>query len=187
MAIHRAHQIATGTACALTAGSLLVLALTGCSPASAGGGGTSTPKTSATTPSAPPATGSAPGKLDGVPSACPSADLVMSNLHLTSLVVSGADPSICEYLFKGSKSAPYVVITFNANPGITAAGVEDGLKKEQKNVQPVPGLADAAFSFAAAPGKGLTFLSGDTICSILSIRPTTTSAEVALANAIIQG
>jgi hypothetical protein len=191
MAINRALQTATGMTYALTAGSLLVLALTGCSPKSVAGGAApksaSTPATSAATPSAPPAKESAHGKLDGVPSACPSADVVMSNLHLTSLVVHGADPSICEYLFKGNNSEPYVTITFNANPGITPAGAEKGLKQEQKDVRAVPGLADAAFSFAAPPGQGLTFLSGDTICSILVLRPTTTSAEVALAGAIIQG
>lgn len=187
MAIHRAQQIATGVAGALTAGSLLVLALTGCSPAKAGAGGTSAPKTSATTPGAPPATGSAHGQLDGVPSACPSADLVMSKLHQTSLVVHGGDPSTCEYLFKGRKSAPHVLITFNANPGITAAGVKAGLKQGQKDVQTVPGVGDGAFSWATAAGKGLAFFSGDVVCSILAIRPTTTADEAALANAIIAG
>jgi hypothetical protein len=178
-------------ACALTAGTLLVVALAGCSPKSVAGGAApkpaSTPAISAAAPSAPPATQSAHGKLDGVPSACPSADVVMSNLHLTSLVVHSADPSVCEYLFKGNNSAPYVAITFNANPGLIAAKVKASLKLAHRDVQTVPGLADAAFSFAAPPGEGLTFLSGNTICSILVIRPTTTSDVVALANAIISG
>ncbi len=182
MPVNRAHQTATA---ALAAGSLVVLALAGCSPKSVGGGAAPAPVSTSAASGAPPATAHA--KLDGVPSACPSAAVVMSNLHQTSLVVHSADPSICEYLFNGSKSAPYVAITFNANPGITVAQVKAGLEQEQKDVKPVPGLADAAFSFAAPPGGGLTFLSGDTICSILSVVPTTTADEVALANAIIRG
>lgn len=185
MATNRGRQSGTGVAYALTAGSLAVLALAGCSPKNAGTG--AAPRPASTSSAAPTAPAAAPGKLDGVPSACPSADVVMSNLHQTSLVVRGGDPSICEYLYKGNKSAPYVLITFNANPGITAAGVERGLKHGQKDVRPVPGAGDAAFSFAASPGKGLTFLSGDTVCSILTVRPTTTADEVALANAIISG
>jgi hypothetical protein len=184
MAINRAPKTATA---ALAAGSLVVLALAGCSPKSAGGAAAPAPVSTSAASSAPPVTAPAHGKLDGVPSACPSAAVVMSNLHQTSLVVHGADPSICEYLFKGNKLAPYVTITFNANPGITVAQVKAGLEQGQKDVKVVPGLADAAFSFAAPTGGGLTFLSGDTICSILSIVPTTTADEVALANAIISG
>ncbi len=184
MAINRAPRTATA---ALAAGSLVVLALAGCSPKSAGGGAAPAPASTSAASGAPPVTTPAHGKLDGVPSACPSAAVVMSNLHQTSLVVHGADPSICQYFFKGNKAALYVAITFGANPGITVAQVKAGLEREQKDVKPVPGLADAAFSFGAPPGLGLTFLSGDTICSILSGVPTTTADEVALANAIISG
>ncbi len=184
MAVNRAPKTATA---ALAAGSLAVLALAGCSPKSAAGGTAPAPVSTSAASSAPPAPAPAHGKLDGVPSACPSAALVMSKLHQTSLVVHGADPSFCEYLFKGNKSAPYVTITFNASPRFTVAQVKASVEHGQKVVKVVPGLADVAFSFAAPPGGGLTFLSGDTICSILSIVPTTTADEVALANAIISG
>ncbi|HEY3907415.1 MAG TPA: hypothetical protein VGM14_26155 [Streptosporangiaceae bacterium] len=184
MAINRVHQTASAPASLLTAGLLLVVALVGCSPADAGSGAKTTP--GAGPASAPATSAPAKGRLDGVPAACPSAAVVMSNLHLTSLVVSG-DPSICEYLFKGNKSSPYAAITFNANPGITPAKVKASLKQGQTDVQDVPGLGDAAFSFASDRGKGLTFLSGGTICSIDTTVPTTIAAEVALARAILQG
>lgn len=111
----------------------------------------------------------------------------MSNLHLTSLVVDGSDPSTCLYLFNGDKASPYAVITFNAGPGMTPATLQSGLTSGQTDVKAVPGLADAAFSFTTDPGRGLTFLSGDTVCSIDTTVPTTTADEVALAKAILAG
>lgn len=112
----------------------------------------------------------------------------MSNLHLSSLVVDGADPSLCRYDFNGSKTSPYAVITFNDTPGFTPAMLKDGLTKGQSNVKAVPGLADAAFSFSSTgngPGVGLTFLSGTTVCSIYTTVPTTTAGEIALAKVIL--
>lgn len=111
----------------------------------------------------------------------------MSSLHLTSLVVDGSDPSLCRYLFNGDKTAPYVLITFNAVPGFTPAMLQSGLTSGQTDVKAVPGLADAAFSFASAPGLGLSFLSGDTVCSIATAVPTATDEELALAKAILVG
>lgn len=111
----------------------------------------------------------------------------MSNLHLTSLVVDGTDPSICQYLFNGDKASPYAVITFNSVPGYTPAMLQSGLTAGQTGVKAVPGLANAAFSFTSAPGSGLSFLSGDTICSIDTTVPTTTDEEIALAKAILAG
>lgn len=133
--------------------------------------------------------GPAQGKLDGVPKTCPSADEVMSNLHLSMLTVNGADPSSCQYLFKGSKTAPYVVITFNpAPPNFTPASFGTQLKRAQSGVEAVPGLADAAFTFTgSAGGSGLSFLSGGTICSIFSTVPTTAAGKIALAKSIIAG
>ena len=130
----------------------------------------------------------ATGKLDGLPKTCPSAGAVMSNLHLSKLVLDGSDPSMCLYLFNGSKSAPYALVTFNAAPGITAAAFEAGLKSGQSNVRPVHGLADSAFSFGgSAGGSGLSFLSGDTVSSIYSTVPTTTTGKIALARSILGG
>ena len=130
----------------------------------------------------------AKGKLDGVPKTCPSVDEVMSDLQLSKLVLDGGDPSMCRYLFNGSKSAPYVVITFNSAPGITPASFEAGLKSGQSGVEAVPGLADAAFTFTgSAGGSGLSFLSGDTISSIFSTVPTTTAGKIALAKSILEG
>jgi hypothetical protein len=112
----------------------------------------------------------------------------MSALHLASLVVDGADPSMCEYLFKGDKTAPYVLITFNAlPPGLTAATIQSGLASGQTDVKTVAGLGDAAFSFSSSPGLGLTFLSSSTVCSIVTTVPTTTDDEVALAKSILAG
>jgi hypothetical protein len=112
----------------------------------------------------------------------------MSNLQLSKLVLDGGDPSMCRYLFNGSKSAPYVVITFNSAPGITPASFEAGLKSGQSDVEAVPGLADAAFTFTgSAGGSGLSFLSGDTISSIFSTVPTTTAGKIALAKSILEG
>ncbi len=139
---------------------------------------------SSTTPAAAPAG----GKLNGVPTSCPPAAEVMSNLHLTSLVVDGADPSICGYLFNGDQAAPYVLITFNAlPPGLTPATLQSALTSGQTNVKAVPGLGDAAFSFDHSPGLGLIFLSGDTVCGIATEVPTTTHDEVALAKSILAG
>ncbi|HEY0932484.1 MAG TPA: hypothetical protein VGD91_01970 [Trebonia sp.] len=60
------------------------------------------------------------------------------------------------------------------------------LKKAQSDVKPVPGLADAAYSWVGSGGgHGLTFLSGDTICSIDSTVPTTLADKTALARSII--
>jgi len=111
----------------------------------------------------------------------------MSNLHLTSLVVDGSDASMCQYLFNGDKASPYVVITFTSAPEMTPAMLQSGLTSGQTGVKAVPGVADAAFSFDAAPGLGLTYLSGDTVCSIGTTVPTTTDDEVALAKAILAG
>jgi hypothetical protein len=192
VAMNRARQVANVAAFALTA--CLALGLAGCKSSGSGSGGgttaggavTSTPTTSTT--KAAPTSAPAQGKLDGVPAACPSADEVMSNLHLSSLTVSGDDPSTCQYLFNGSKSAIYVIVTFNAAPGVTAAAIESGLKTGQSDVEPVSGLADAAFSFKGpAAGEALTFLSGTTICSIATSVSTTTADEVTLAKAILQG
>jgi hypothetical protein len=140
MAMARVRRIATVA--------LLTLAIAGCSssgsgsaPQSTGGGST------ASAPSTKPAAVSAQGKLDGVPKACPSADEVMSNLNLSKLVVSGDDPSICQYLFNGDKASPYAVVTFNAAPGFTPAMLKDGLAKEQTDIKAVSGLADAAYTF----------------------------------------
>ncbi len=150
---------------------------------------TSTSSPSGSSPSNSTATAvPAKGKLDGVPKTCPSADEVMSNLQLSKLVLDGGDPSMCRYLFNGSKSAPYVVITFNSAPGITPASFEAGLKSGQSDVEAVPGLADAAFTFTgSAGGSGLSFLSGDTISSIFSTVPTTTAGKIALAKSILEG
>ena len=93
------------------------------------------------------------GKLDGVPKTCPSADEVMSNLQLSKLVLEGGDPSMCQYLFNGSKTTPYAVITFNSSPGMTPASFKASLKSAQSGVEAVPGLADAAFTFDP---RGLT-------------------------------
>jgi len=112
----------------------------------------------------------------------------MSNLQLSKLVLDGGDPSMCNYLFNGSKTAPYAVITFNPAPGMTAASFEAGLKSGQSGVEAVPGLADAAFTFKASAGaSGLSFLSGGTICSIFSTVRTTTAGKVALAKSILEG
>jgi hypothetical protein len=130
----------------------------------------------------------AKGKLDGVPKTCPPADEVMSNLRLSKLVLDGGDPSMCQYLFNGSKTTPYAVITFNSAPGITPASFEAGLKSAQSGVKADPGLADAAFTFTgSAGGSGLSFLSGDTISSIFSTVPTTTAGKIALAKSILEG
>jgi hypothetical protein len=112
----------------------------------------------------------------------------MSNLHLSGLVVDGGDPDFCQYLFNGNKEAPYAVITFGAAHGFTAASLEAGLRQEQTNVVAVPSLADSAFSFAGtAGGIGLSFLSGDIICSIFTTVPTTSAGEIALARLILGG
>jgi hypothetical protein len=130
----------------------------------------------------------AKGKLDGVPKTCPSADEVMSNLQLSKLVLDGGDPSMCQYLFKGSKTTPYAVITFNSSPGMTPASFKASLKSAQSGVEAVPGLADAAFTFTGPEGgSGLSFLSGDTISSIFSTVPTTTAGKIALAKSILEG
>ncbi len=116
----------------------------------------------------------------------PSGNDPSSSLKLSKLVLDGGDPSLCQYLFNGSKTAPYAVITFNSAPGITAAAFESGLKKEQSDVKAVPGLADDAFTFTGTTGgSGLSFLSGDTICSIYSTVPTTTAGKIALAKSIL--
>ena len=65
--------------------------------------------------------------------------------------------------------------------------LQSGLAAGQTGAKAVPGLADAAFSFASAPGSGLSFLSGDTICSIDTTVPTTTDDEIALAKSILAG
>jgi len=193
--MNRARQIAVTAALALTTGSLL--GLTGCkssssgSTAAAGSTGGSTPAArSATTSTTTAGTPPAQGKLGGVPTACPSADVVMSNLHLSTLVLSSGDPSFCEYLYKGDKSSPSVAITFNAAPpGMTGATLGGVLKDGQRDVAPVSGVADAAFSWKGkeGPGDGLIFLSGTVICSIATTGPVSTADEVALANAILQG
>jgi hypothetical protein len=128
------------------------------------------------------------GKLDGVPKTCPSADEVMSNLQLSKLVLDGGDPSMCQYLFNGSKTTPYAVITFNSSPGMTPASFKASLKTAQSGVEAVTGLADAAFTFTGPEGgSGLSFLSGDTISSIFSTVPTTTAGKIALAKSILAG
>jgi hypothetical protein len=122
-----------------------------------------------------------------VPKTCPSADEVMSNLQLSKLVLDGGDPSMCQYLFNGSKTTPYAVITFNSSPGMTPASFKASLKSAQSGVEAVPGLADAAFTFTGPEGGGgLSFLSGDTISSIFSTVPTTTAGKVALAKSILE-
>jgi hypothetical protein len=65
--------------------------------------------------------------------------------------------------------------------------LKDGLVKEQSGVKPVSGLADAAYTWGSGKGSGLSFLSGSTICSIVTTVPTTSAAELALAQAILQG
>jgi hypothetical protein len=172
---------------------LVAVSAVGCS-------GGSTPTTAAppaaTSTSSPPvgsppnstATASANGKLDGVPKTCPSADEVMSKLQLSKLVLDGGDPSLCQYLFNGSKTTPYAVITFNSAPGTTSASFEAGLKSGQSDVEAVSGLADAAFTFKGSVlGSGLSFLSGDTICSIYTAVPTTTADKIVLAKSILAG
>lgn len=120
--------------------------------------------------------------------AAPSADEVMSNLHLSKLVIEGSDPSMCRYNFNGSKTAPYAVITFNSAPGMTPASFEASLKSAQSGVKSVAGLADAAVTFTgAAGGSGLSFVSGDTVSSIFSTVPTTTAGKIALAKSILAG
>jgi hypothetical protein len=110
----------------------------------------------------------------------------MSNLHLSMLILPGDDPSLCEYLFKGDKSQPHVVITFSSAP-LSAAAFEAGLREAQQNVKVVPGLADAAVTFGYAGSQGLSFLSGNTIVSILATVPTAAGGETALARAILNG
>jgi hypothetical protein len=179
---------------ALTTSLLLTVALAGCSSSGSGSGGAATAEGGSTTaastkPTAAPAKVDG-GKLAGVPSACPSADEVMTNLHLSSLVVSGGDASLCQYLFNADKASPYVVITFNAVPSFTPAMLESGLTQGQSNVKAVSGLADAAFAFTPSgggAGAGLTFLSGDTVCSIVTTVATTADGEIALARSILQG
>jgi hypothetical protein len=123
-----------------------------------------------------------------VPKNCPSAADVMANLQLASLVLGSGDPSMCEYLFNGSESAPYVVITFTYAPGITAAVFESGLKGGQADVKAVAGVGDVAFSFAGiSDGVGLSLLSGSTACSIVTTVPSTTAGEVSLAQKILTG
>ena len=135
---------------------------------------------------APTSAASASGKLDGVPKACPAANEVMSKLQLSSLVVDGGDPSICTYDFNGDKAKPYAVVTFNSAPGITEAAFESSLRAKQSNVTPVPGVADAAFSFSGSSGGvGLSFLSGNTVCSIFTTVPNTTPNEVSLAKVLL--
>jgi hypothetical protein len=83
-----------------------------------------------------------------------------------------------------------VVITFNAAPGMTSSMFESGLKSGQKDVKPVPGVADSAFSWGdstGGTGSGLSFLSGTTVCSIVSTVSTTTSGKDTLAKAILGG
>jgi hypothetical protein len=101
MATNRAPQVATVAAFTLTIG--FAFALAGCSSAASGsGGGVAAKGSSAPTAATKPAVAApAHGKLDGVPKACPSADDVMSNLNLSTLVVDAPDPSLCQYLFKG--------------------------------------------------------------------------------------
>lgn len=108
----------------------------------------------------------------------------MSNLHITSLVVDSTDPSACQYLRNGGLD---VLITFTVVPGMTPAMLQSSLAKGQTDVKAVPGLADAAFSFGSGPALGLTFLSGNTLCSIDAPAPTTTDDEIALAKAILAG
>ena len=113
----------------------------------------------------------------------------MSNLHLSQLVVDGDDPTFCRYLYKGSKAAPYVAISFGpAPPGYTPASFESDLKSAQSGVKPVSGLADAAYTYTGEEGaSGLSLLSAGTICSIITAVPTTTAGKVALAKAILAG
>lgn len=174
--------------------SLVSLALAGCSSAASGSGGGSAAggNSAAASPAAASSTkaaaAAAQGKLDGVPAACPPAGEVMSNLHLSDLTLDGGDPSFCRYLFKGSKTAPYVAITFNSAPGFTPVAFHASLKQGQHNVRPVPGLADAAYTFGGkAGGSGLSILSNSTVCSILSTVPTSTAGKVALARLILAG
>jgi hypothetical protein len=187
--------------------SVLSLALTGCqsSSSTASGGstaeassvatssaksaGTSGTTSAAGTPGTASAATPAQGKLASVPKSCPSADEVMSKLGLSKLVVHGADPSFCEYLYQGNNADPYVAITFSAAPpSITPGSFQDQLKQAQSGVKAVAGLADAADTFTGSGGgSGLSFLSGGTICSIVSSVPTTTAGKVALARSIIAG
>ena len=200
MAIHRARQITTVATFTLIAG--LTLSLAGCKRSSSADTATgSTPTAGSTTPApattvpgtTAPATAPAPaptqGKLTGPPTACPSADDVISNLKLSALVLGSGDPSLCVYDFHGNKQAPYVEITFNAAPGFTPAMLQAGLAGGQKDVKPVSGVADAAFSFTPkeGPGVGLTFLSGTIVCSIVTTVPTTPAGEIALATVILGG
>jgi replicative DNA helicase len=178
-------------------GALLAVVLTGCLSSNSDGSTATGTTTNGAAPTKAAATGTttttaakpAGGKLDGVPTSCPSADEVMSNLHLSSLTVSGADPSMCQYLHNGDKSQPYAVITFNAAPGFTADMVKAGLVQEQSDVKPVSGVADAAYSFSPKEGQGvgLTFLSGSVVCSIFTSVPATVAGETALAGVILQG
>jgi hypothetical protein len=78
-------------------------------------------------------------------------------------------------------------------PGLPSLHTADaafgaGLKKAQSGVAAGPGLADCAFSFTG-PGGGsrLSFISGDTVCSIYSTVPTATAGQVALAKSILGG
>jgi hypothetical protein len=195
------------SASVLTA-SVLSVALTGCQPSSSAASGGSTAGassvattgiesagSSATTSAAgTPSTASAApaqGKLAGVPSACPSAGEVMSALGLSKLVVHGADPSFCEYLYQGNKADPSVVITFNVAPAdVNPSSLGAALKSAQANVKAVPGLGDAAYSWGSAGAGGsfgLSFLSGGTLCSITTVVPTTLAGRVALARWIIAG
>ncbi len=186
------------TAAKTSAVSAGTTAATATSPAATSPAATTASDTDATSPTsatitAPaanstPAPASAPGKLNGLPKTCPSAAEVMSKLNLTALVLGGTDPRFCRYLFHGASGAPHVVITFDAASGMTHAAFEAGLKQDQSDVKPVPGLGDAAYTWAGiADSRGLSTLSGSTVFSILTTVPTATAGQIALAQAIIAG
>jgi len=195
--MNRARRIATVEALALAAGLIATMALAGCrtstsGSANAGSAGTGTPATSTTTPATTttaPATTPAGGKLTALPTSCPTADLVMSNLHLSSLTLSSLDPSLCTYDHDGDKQKPYVAIAFNMAPGFTGAAVKSGLVQNQSRVQAVSGVGDAAFTYSPKEGSGTgtSVLSGGILFSIVTTVPAGASDEIALAKAIIQG
>ena len=132
-------------------------------------------------------------KLTAVPKTCPSADDVTLALGVSvpHLYPNGEANSLnCEYYVDGSKTSPTVNITFGLlGSGDTAATLEAAMKAKSTDVQPVSGVADAAFYMTSSlvPAE-LSFISGTVWCSIAAFNlPTTRQLMVTLAESILEG